>query len=273
MRHFGNKLDEILYDKADEVKALIPRMEELKEIASSREDFRSFHTALGGALRDQEMDEGYGVFPLTVIAEVKRASPSAGTIAGDFDPVAIAREYEHAGADAISILTDKKYFRGDLSYLGLIREAVALPLLRKDFIIHEVQIYEAAAAGADAILLIAAALEPAQLQYLLGVAEECQLDVLVEVHDLAEMEVALDSDARIIGVNNRDLRTFEVSLETTERLSEEVGADVILVSESGIHTTADAARVKSWGVDAILVGEALMRATDRAAKMRELKIG
>ena len=154
---------------------------------------------------------------------------------------------------------------------GVDQVQVDLPLLRKDFIIHEVQIYEAIVAGADAILLIVGALEQDTLHHLLEVATNYQLDVLVEVHDLQEMERALETNARIIGINNRNLRTFEVDLTTTERLSEEVGPDHILVSESGIYTGEDTRRIQSWGADAILVGEALMRAPDKTAKMAELK--
>jgi indole-3-glycerol phosphate synthase len=271
MKKFGNKLDEIIADKALEVERLLPVQEKLRFAAQAREDFRCFETALGGALRHQSDGEGYGTTELSVIAEVKKASPSAGTITADFDAVEIARAYAAAGANALSILTDEKYFQGHLSYLSQIREAVDLPLLRKDFIIHEVQIYEAIVAGADAILLIVGALEQDQLHHLLEVATNYQLDVLVEVHDLEEMERALETNARIIGINNRNLRTFEVDLTTTERLSEEVGPDHILVSESGIYTGEDTRRIQSWGADAILVGEALMRAPDKTAKMAELK--
>lgn len=271
MKKFGNKLDEILADKAREVERLLPVREKLRFAAQAREDFRSFETALGGALRDQGVNEGYGTTELAVIAEIKKASPSAGTIAADFSPVAIAQAYAEAGADALSVLTDEKYFQGHLSYLSQIREVVDLPILRKDFIIHEVQIFEAIVAGADAILLIVGALEQEQLHHLLEVATNYQLDVLVEVHDLEEMERALETDARIIGINNRNLRTFEVDLTTTERLSEEPGPDHILVSESGIYTGEDTRRIQSWGADAILVGEALMRSPDKTAKMAELK--
>lgn len=271
MKTFGNKLDEILADKLLEVEKLLPLTGKLQFAAQAREDFRSFETALGGALREQGEDEGYGKGPLSVIAEVKKGSPSAGTIEPNFDPVAIAKSYEEAGASALSILTDEKYFQGHLSYLSQIREVVDLPLLRKDFIIHEVQIFEAVVAGADAILLIVGALEQEDLVHLLAVAQSYQLDVLVEVHDLEEMERALETDAKIIGVNNRNLRTFEVDLNTTARLSEEVGPYHILVSESGIYTGEDTARIQSWGADAILVGEALMRAGNRNAKMAELK--
>lgn len=271
MKKFGNKLDEILRDKQAEVEKLLPNLEKLKAAARTRDDFRSFSTALGGAIRDQNDGEGYGTNNLAVIAEVKKASPSAGTISPDFDPVAVAKSYEEAGANALSVLTDEKYFQGNLAFLGRIREEVDLPLLRKDFIIHESQIYEAVIAGADAILLIVGALEQDTLVHLLDVATACQLDTLVEVHDLEEMERALETDATIIGVNNRNLRTFEVDLSTTEMLSEEVGPSHILVSESGIFSGKDTAKIQSWGADAILVGEALMRAEDRTAKIAELK--
>jgi indole-3-glycerol phosphate synthase len=271
MKKFGNKLDEILEDKRLEVENLLPLRDKLQYSAQAREDFRSFSTALGGGLRDQDEGEGYGTNQLSVIAEVKKASPSAGTIEPNFDAVAIAKSYEEAGADALSILTDEKYFQGNLSYLTKIREAVDLPLLRKDFIIHEVQIYEAIVAGADAILLIVGALEQDELNHLLDTAHNYQLDVLVEVHDLEEMERALETEARIIGINNRNLRTFEVDLGTTESLSEEVGPYHILVSESGIYTGEETKKIQSWGADAILVGEALMRAEDRKAKVAEFK--
>ena len=271
MEPFGNKLDEIIADKRIEVEALLPRLEELRDTARAREDFRSFFTALGGGLRDQELGEGYGTNELAVIAEVKKASPSAGIIAEDFDHIAIAKAYEEAGANALSILTDENYFKGHLSYLAEIRQVVDLPILRKDFIIHESQIYEAVVAGADAILLIVGALEQDELIHLLDIANQCQLDVLTEVHDLEEMERALETEANIIGVNNRNLRTFEVDLSTTETLSEEVTGDCILVSESGIYTGEDTAKIRIWGADAILVGEALMRSEDKTTRMAELK--
>lgn len=267
----SNILDEIIAHKRTEIQKLLPIAEKLEAGAAGRNDYRSFFQALGGGLRDETDGIGYGTQPLAVIAEVKKGSPSAGTIAENFDPVAIAKTYEAAGADAISVLTDEKYFQGHLGYLAQIREAVGIPLLRKDFIVHEVQIHEAVIAGADAILLIVAALTQEELLHLLDVAHAYPLDVLVEVHNREEMERALDSPARIIGINNRNLKTFEVALETTEVLSEEVGPDQILVSESGIHTGNDARLVHGWGADAILVGEALMRAPDKAQRMAEFK--
>ncbi|MDA7921706.1 indole-3-glycerol phosphate synthase TrpC [Verrucomicrobiales bacterium] len=271
MKKFGNKLDEILEDKQAEVEKLLPLQDKLQFSAQAREDFRSFSTALGGAVRHLEDDEGYGKNELSVIAEIKKGSPSAGTIVNDFNPVTIAKDYAEAGANALSVLTDEKYFQGHLSYLDQIREAVDLPLLRKDFIIHEVQIYESIIAGADAILLIVGALEQEELIHLHDIATNYQLDVLVEVHNLEEMERALETDAQIIGINNRNLKTFEVDLHATEMLSEEVGPYHILVSESGIYTGEDTQRIQSWGADAILVGEALMRSEDKFSKMAELK--
>jgi len=246
-----NKLDEIIAHKRTEVEKLLPRADKLRAAATLRNDFRS----LADALRADPTRLG-------MIAEVKRASPSAGTIAKEFDPLTIARSYEKAGANALSILTDEKYFQGHLNYLTLIREQVDIPCLRKDFIIHEAQIFEAVVAGADAILLIVAALDQPTLVHLLDVAHTFQLDVLVEVHDMAELERALDTDARIIGVNNRNLKSFTVDLATTEALAEEVPDDILLVAESGIKTPADAERLAEAGADALLVGETLMRSSN-----------
>ena len=244
-----SRLDEILQVKAREVELLRPAAAELRKRALLRDDFRSLRAAL-----DRGPDQ------LTLIAEIKKASPSAGVIVESFDPVAIAKNYERAGAEAISVLTDTPFFQGRLEYLAQVREVVALPLLRKDFVIDELQIVESAAAGADAVLLIVAALEQAQLIHFLEVAAKYQLEALVEVHSLAELERALETNAQIIGINNRNLATFEVDLGVTERLSEEVPDDLVLVSESGIRTAEDLARVRACGVNAVLIGEALMRA-------------
>jgi len=244
-----SRLDEILQVKRAEIERLRPRREELRAAALLRNDLRSFHAAI---------DRGAG--ELALIAEVKKASPSAGVIVESFDPVTIAKNYARAGAEAISVLTDEQFFQGHLDYLTQIRAAVSVPLLRKDFVLDEIQIVEAAAAGADAILLIVAALAQDELIALLEAAALYQLDALVEVHTLAELDRALETEARIIGINNRNLATFEVDLSVTEKLSEEVPAGVILVSESGIKSAEDLARVKACGVDAVLIGEALMRA-------------
>lgn len=204
-----------------------------------------------------------------LIAEVKKASPSKGVIRSDFDPVKIALAYQEAGAAAISVLTDEKFFQGSIDYLRQIRTAVRIPILRKDFIIDEYQVYEARAAGADAILLIVAALEKDLLQKLMNRATEIGMWCLVEVHDEQELEVALDVAAPIIGINNRNLRTFEVSLDTTERLLPKIPR-AKKVSESGIFTREDMLQLGNLGVDAVLIGEALMRENDVGAKLREL---
>jgi len=260
-----NRLDEIIAHKRTEIEKLLPLTEKLRFAAAERNDFRSF----ANALKDPMVEEDPR---LSIIAEVKKASPSAGIITEDFDPVSIAMEYDRCGADAISVLTDEKYFHGKLSYLLEIRDKVTVPVLRKDFIIHEAQIYEAVVAGADAILLIVAVLTQEELLRFLDVAQTFQLDVLVEVHDLDELERALETDARIIGINNRNLKTFDVSLNTTRELAHELGPDHIVVSESGLSTGGDAQLAQQWGADAILVGEALMRSEDKAATMEELHI-
>jgi indole-3-glycerol phosphate synthase len=247
----ANRLQQILAAKEQEVARVLPRAAHLRAAALERNDFRSFARALD-----------LGPEALGLIAEVKKASPSAGVIAEAFDPVAIARAYEAAGAHALSVLTDRDFFQGQLAYLSRIRAEVQLPVLRKDFIIHEVQLAEAAVAGADAVLLIVAALGQERLEALYEEALRLQLDVLVEVHDAEELDRALDLGATLIGINNRNLTTFEVDLGTTERLSEEVPEGVILVCESGIKTQADCQRAFDCGCNAILVGETLMRAAD-----------
>jgi indole-3-glycerol phosphate synthase len=253
-----DKLAEINASKEAEWKRLEPHAAELRKQALRRNDFRPFRAAL------QRGNE------VAIIAEVKKASPSAGIIAPDFNPLSQAREYARGGAHALSVLTDEKYFGAHLSYLKQIREQVELPLLRKDFIVHELQIYESVVAGADAILLIVASLDDAGLHALHDKAKACQLDVLVEVHDLAEMERALELGADMIGINNRNLKTFEVDLATTEALSEEIPNDTVAISESGIKTGEDVRRVRACGINAVLVGETLMRAKNVPEKLKEL---
>jgi indole-3-glycerol phosphate synthase len=206
-----------------------------------------------------------------LIAEVKKASPSKGVIRADFDPVTIARAYERGGASCLSVLTDVEYFQGSLAYLGAIREAVALPLLRKDFLIDPAQVYEARIAGADAVLLIVACLpSPARLAEMRHVAESLGMDALVEVHGEREVEVAAESGATLIGVNNRNLHTFEVSLATTARLVPLFPPGAVAVAESGIFTPEDVAAVRAAGAHAVLVGESLMRQADVEAATRAL---
>ena len=232
----------------------------MHQAALLRNDFRGF--AVGAPARGRK---------LALIAEIKKASPSAGVIVESFDPVAIAKNYAGAGVEAISVLTDEHFFQGHLDFLNAVRDAVPQPLLRKDFILDPLQIMEAAAAGADAILLIVAALSQEELIALLETASLYQLDALVEVHTLAELDRALETDARIIGINNRNLATFEVDLGVTEKLSEEVPNEIVLVSESGIRTAEDLARIKACGVDAVLIGEALMRG--QSALLQEKRRG
>ena len=212
---------------------------------------------------------------VALIAEVKKASPSAGVICEDFDPVRIAREYEGAVASCLSVLTDEKFFQGSLDYLKQIRQEVKLPLLRKDFIIDERQVLEAIEWGADAILLIVAILDDRQLNHFQSLASAAGLAALVEVHDEAELDRALAAGAQLVGVNNRNLKTFTVDLATTERLAAKLwsspgGKGKFLVAESGIHTRADVERLRQCGAGAILVGESLMRGASISLKAKEL---
>jgi indole-3-glycerol phosphate synthase len=197
-----------------------------------------------------------------VIAEVKKASPSAGVIRTDFDPVAIAKVYEAHGAACISVLTDRPFFQGDLAYLAAIRSAVQTPLLRKDFILERYQLLEARLAGADAVLLIAEILTAQELRELLRETQALGMEALVELHDAENLAAVIESGARIIGINNRDLRTFETRLEHTIELARQVPSDRCVVSESGIRTFRDVQVLESAGVRAILVGETLMRSLD-----------
>jgi indole-3-glycerol phosphate synthase len=209
----------------------------------------------------------------SLIAEVKRASPSKGVFRKRFDPVGLAVQYEKSGASAISVLTDSRFFKGSLQDLKRVKEEVDLPVLRKEFIIDPYQIYEAGLAGADAVLLIAAILSEQQLKDFILLSRELLMDPLVEVHSAGELETALRCGAEIIGINNRDLTTFETNIETTLRLAEAVPEDCLLVSESGISTGTDVRRLVKAGVDAILVGEALVTSSDVDTKIQELLKG
>ncbi len=253
-----NKLNEIIAHKRKEIEPLIPLTTKLRASALMRNEFGGFRSAL-----DRGPDQ------LGVIAEVKKASPSAGIIDPDFDPARQARRYLDGGASCMSVLTDEKYFQGHLSHLVEISRISSIPLLRKDFTVHECQIYEASVSGADAILLIVAALGDEDLRRLYETARDIQLDVLVEVHDLPEMERALELGADLIGINNRNLKTFTTDLATTERLAEEVPDNVLLVSESGLKSPEDAQRVLDAGANAILIGETLMRHHDATRALEE----
>lgn len=205
-----------------------------------------------------------------IIAEIKQASPSKGILSTDFDPVRTALQYHHGGAAAISVLTDQVYFKGSLSHLESARSAVALPVLRKDFTLDEFHVIEAAAHGADAILLIAALLTEQQLRSLRKLASQYAMAALVEVHDEAELHQALSSGAEIVGVNNRNLRTFEVTLDVSLNLARWMPPGVIAVAESGIHSRADVSLLQKAGYRGFLIGEHLMKSPDPAAALREL---
>ena len=255
-------LSEILATKRTEVahaKERCPLAEMEKQLATAP-PVRDFRAALANA-------DG-----IALIAEVKKASPSKGVIREDFDPLAIAQTYVENGAACLSVLTDERYFQGKLSYLRSIRDLVDAPLLRKDFTVDPWQIAESRVAGADAILLIVAGLSPQDLRELLQLTRDFGMTPLVEVHDRDEMLEALDAGADLIGVNNRDLHTFRTQLGTTLELAKEFPSsrERLLVSESGIVTQKDVALLQSAGVNAILVGEALMREADIGAKVREL---
>lgn len=257
-------LDDILAHKRQEVAAQKQRVDMdtlVANISASNDVPRGFMKALQARV---------AIGGTAVIAEVKKASPSMGVIRASFDPVAIAESYAAAGATCLSVLTDEKYFQGSGRYLRLIRAAVGLPLLRKDFIVDEYQIVEARALGADAILLIVAALSDDELAAFTRLAHDLGLDVLVEVHDEAECERALKLPLRVIGVNNRNLHDFSVSLDTTRRIKAMVPTDYLVVSESGIHTRTDIDALQADGVSAFLVGGALMQADDPGAALAAL---
>ena len=257
-------LDDILAHKRQEVAAQKQRVDMdtlVANISASNDTPRGFMKALQARV---------AIGGTAVIAEVKKASPSMGVIRASFDPVAIAESYAAAGATCLSVLTDEKYFQGSGHYLRLVRAAVGLPLLRKDFIVDEYQIVEARALGADAILLIVAALSDAELAAFTRLAHDLGLDVLVEVHDEAECARALQLPLRVIGVNNRNLHDFSVSLDTSRRIKTMLPADYLLVSESGIHTCADIEALQAEGIHAFLVGGALMQADDPGAALSAL---
>jgi indole-3-glycerol phosphate synthase len=235
------------------------RREEARAVRSEAKSFRLRDAVTAGSPRPG------------IIAEFKRASPSAGVIRGDIDPGEIARAYERGGASALSVLTDEEYFGGSLGDLMAARAQTSLPILRKDFIVASTQIFDAAIAGADAILLIAAALDDISLRHLRETAEdELGMDALVEVHTAEELRRATKAGARLIGVNNRDLRTLRVSIETSERLIADAPRDAIMISESGLRGGGELRRLAALGYRGFLIGEMLMRASDPAAKLREL---
>lgn len=255
-------LQEILATKAAEVaeRSRVRDLAALKAIAAGMPPARGF----ASRLRERAADGP------AVVAELKKASPSAGVIRENFHPAAIATAYAAAGAACLSVLTDERYFQGSDHYLAEARGACSLPVLRKDFTVDPWQVYESRVLGADCILLIVAALEPARLQQLYGLAQDIGLDVLVEVHDERELEHALATGAELIGVNNRDLHRFSTDLAVSERLRPLISAEKTMITESGIHTADDVVRLHAAGVDAFLVGEAFMRADDPGAALRRL---
>ncbi len=235
-------------------------LEELRRVALEQPTPLDFASALRGER-------------VQLIAEVKKASPSRGVIRSDFNPVEIAQTYASNEASAISVLTEARYFRGNINHLRDIRDALGnkrLPLLRKDFIHDPYQVYESRAYGADSLLLIVAILTPEKLEELFELSHELGMDCLVEVHDETELEIALNSGAKVIGINNRDLSTFDVDLTTTKRLRSLIPQDRIVVSESGIKNRDDMEKLRKWHVDAVLIGESLISAPNIAAKMKEL---
>jgi indole-3-glycerol phosphate synthase len=253
-------LDEIVHSKRQEIAAARMRMplEELETQAAEAPPVRDFRAALAGP------------GPIQLIAEVKKASPSAKVIRADFDPVAIARTYQEHGAACISVLTDAPYFQGHLSYLARVRASVAIPLLRKDFLIDEYQVVEARMAGADAILLIAEILDEPTMTALLNQARGMGMAALVELHDPVNLARVLAAGADLVGINNRDLRHFDTDIEHTLRLRDQIPSEVMVVSESGIRSRLDVNRLERAGVSAILVGESLMRAPDMAVAVERL---
>jgi len=254
-------LDKIIADKRDELKA----RKQVVPLAALEEQITQRRVPLdfGAALNQNRIQ---------LIAEVKQSSPSRGVLCTDFSPVTLAREYAKGGATAISVLTEANYFVGSIDHLAAIRAEVHLPLLRKDFIFDTYQVYESAACGADALLLIAAILSQQQLSELLSLSHSLGMGCLVEAHNEAEIEQALHAKAQVIGINNRNLSTFAVDINTTRRLRPLLPDQQIVVSESGISSRLDVEKLKGWGVNAILVGEALVTAADIKAKIRELML-
>lgn len=256
-------LNRIVEEKWREIRArrAVLTLDEIEAMASRASEVRDF----SGAIRDK-ISSGQ----VAVIAELKKASPSKGVIREVFDPVEIARSYEAGGATCLSVLTDLTFFSGSDDNLSRAREATALPVLRKDFIVDPYQVYEARAIGADCVLLIVSILSPSQLKGLYEVARKLDMAVLVEVHDSDELAMALEISPELIGINNRNLKTFEVDLNTTRELARQVPPDVIVITESGIHTGADVALMQESGISGFLIGEAFMAEPDPGARLREL---
>jgi indole-3-glycerol phosphate synthase len=263
MTNIPDILKTILVKKEEEVarRSLQTPIEILKDIASGVEKPRGFYAALQ---RKASLKQP------AIIAEIKKASPSQGVIRENFQPLTIAQDYAMSGATCLSVLTDKTFFQGSEAYLQMVHDRCPLPVLRKDFMIDVYQIHEARALGADCILLIVAALDDAKLHELSDCATQLGMDVLVEVHDADELQRALTLDTKLIGINNRNLRTFETNLQTTLTLKDAIPADRLVITESGIHTRDDVAMILANNVYTFLVGEAFMRVEQSGQKMREL---
>lgn len=263
---------------------ILSRILEHKKAEMRRKHSRGYLAELKGRIADRPkpqgfmhaLETGYAPTAPALIAEVKKASPSRGLMRPEFqdrfEPVSIASRYRDYGASALSVLTDQDYFQGSLEYLHNIKEAVPLPALNKEFMVEQIQVYEARAYGADCILLIAAALDRFQLEDFFTCAQELLLEVLVEIHDERELDIILEwvPGARLLGINNRDLKTFATDLRVTERLAKRVPADKFLVSESGIQTREDVVRILEAGAKAMLIGESLLRAESMESKIHEL---
>ena len=269
-------LSKIIKSKKEEVEYLKTKtpVSELKSKIRDMEETRGFLNAISPSPRPSptggEGGQGKRQSVTRIIAEIKKASPSKGVIREDFNPFKIAEIYQENGASAISVLTDKLYFQGDINYIPDIKKIVTLPLLRKDFIIHEYQIFEARAYGADAFLLIAGILEKNQMKDYIHIGSELGMPALVEVHKKNELNDVLSIKADLIGINNRDLDTFKVDIRTTEKLIEYIPEDITVVSESGIEKRDDILHLEEIGVDAFLIGESLMKEKDIGGKLKEL---
>ena len=255
-----NEILKVTKASVEEKKKTFP----LIETSTSSENFLSKESFI------KSLKASIGSHRVAVIAEMKKASPSQGLIRENYDPSELAKQYLEAEAACLSVLTDEPFFKGSLEHISLVKEAVDLPVLRKDFIVDEYQIYEGLFKGADCILLIVAALSKNQLQEFSHLASDLNLEVLVEVHDEEEVERALEIRPNLIGINNRNLETFEVNLETTERLVEEIPKEILTVSESGIKSSKDVKKIMSSGVNAFLVGEVFMRAEDPGKELKNL---
>lgn len=261
MAFIPNILDKIIVNRMGQV--------ELLKASKKISDFEKMIE--NKSFKKREFTKALKSSTMSIIAEVKKASPSKGVFLMDFPYIDIAREYENAGANAISVLTEESFFQGSNVYLKEIRNAVKLPILRKDFIVDEIQLYESKAIGADAVLLISSVLKKEKLKEYIKICDSLKLDYIVEVHNEEEVFDAITALPKVIGINNRDLKTFEVSLETTKKLRGLIPEDTVIISESGIHTFEDIILAESYGADAVLIGEAFIKSNNIAEKFKEFR--